>query len=151
MTDIFGYKKVIKPVGELANARHATLNLGDGPLNLIQSVQWSYTNQMQPRYESGSSTVFWQQGHSQGVLRANKLVGKEGFLSAFRNVIKNACTGQLRPVHLSVGDGDACVEAKFSGVSLTLDGVIATSVGGSWNTNQLDVMESIEFLVAAIS
>ena len=55
--DIFSYTGDVKEK-QIVAARNAALDLGNGRVALVQSMEGSYGHQVQPVYEAGSSSIY---------------------------------------------------------------------------------------------
>jgi hypothetical protein len=147
-TDFFGYNREVKANGQIMSTEFAVISLGAGKLALVQSVQAAYTQQAQPKFESGSPVLYWLTGQPSGNIQVAKLVGKGGFLSGFSS-LKDSC-GKLLGATIS-SDGTGGCSAGFNGKSLTFAGGVCAQVGISWNVQNLEVQESATIQVASMS
>ena len=118
---------------------------------LVQNVQASYQQSVLPRFEAGSSELFWVTGQSQGSVGCGRLVSFQGLLeginvgqgsSDLRNGILGAVTikigklaGQLRQVQLPQSQ-------------LIMKGCVLQGYSTSFTTGALEVAESMAIQVA---
>lgn len=156
-TDLFGYQR--SKVGQhvistdLASIYFSNQPGGTGvraeKAGLVQSTNLSYQQRVEPRYESGSSELFWTSGQSQGTIQVNRLIGSSGILA---NVNQNQDPADLR--HGLLGS----VEAKIgrigqSGLSIRQDvivmsGCVLAQYGATWSVGGLEVQESMNIQTA---
>lgn len=147
--DLFGFTREMKPTGTLITSEVAALTFGGSQLTLVQQVQCTYQQRVEPKYEAGTSNVYWVSGQAGGQLTVSRLVSKAGF-SLFSAVKESAC--KLSSISVSFGSNGGsskCVATAKD--KFTLSGVIATSVGFSYGVGQMEVTENATFNVGSMS
>ena len=118
---------------------------------LVQNVQASYQQSVLPRFEAGSSELYWVTGQAQGSVGCGRLVSYQGLLdginvgqgtSDLRNGILGSVTikigklaGQLRQVQLPQSQ-------------LIMKGCVLQGYSTSFTTGALEVAESMAIQVA---
>lgn len=130
------------PGGVAASARKA---------GLVQSAAVSYQHNVQPRFEGGSSELYWLTGQSMGTLQLGRLIGDRGILDginhgAARDDIRK---GVLGGVEFKVG------RLGLKGVSvrqevLVLSGCVLGAYGISFNVGGLEVQEALTIHTALV-
>lgn len=140
MSDYFGYNKETQ-ANKVVSSDNAIINVGKGQLGLVQQFNGTYSHQVEPRYEMGSSTLYWIQGKPSGQFQVSKLVGEEGILEAFKG--DEAC-GDLRQLSVDLGGGTCSVGSR----AINFSGAKLQSVSVNGNVGGLDIAESATFVVA---
>jgi hypothetical protein len=148
MADIFGYNRQTQ-ANQIISSDNAVIDIGNGALGLVQNFEYSYAHQIEPRFEMGSSTLYWVNGKPSGSFSISKLVGREGLLSGIRQTgaSTDACGG-LRQITVSLDGGSCAVEG---GAGLNFNGAKLQSVGGRGSSGAFEILESATFLVAELS
>lgn len=146
-TDILGYTRDVKPNGQLYSSEFATISIG-GRMSLVQSVQGSYGHTVQPRFETGSPTLYWLTGQPMGQVQIGRLVGKGGFFATF-NQLENSCAELLS---LTVGlDGNGgCTAVQGAAGGLFLDGGVVANMSFGFSAGALEVQEGASIQVASM-
>jgi len=94
--DFFGYKRNIN-AKEILSSDFALIGVkGSDTMGLVQGAQMSYQQRVEPRFEAGSSDLYWVNGQPSGQMRIDRLVGKSGI---FHNVSRNGC-GELQTISM---------------------------------------------------
>ena len=145
MSDIFGYNRQTQ-ANQIISSDNAVIDLGAGRIGLVQNYSASYNHQVEPRYEMGSSTLFWVTGKPSGQLQVSKLVGRDGLLTTFRTG-EDACGG-IRQLTTSLDGGSCQVRA---GGGLNFNGAKLQGVGVQGSAGAFEIAESATFLVAELS
>ena len=145
MSDIFGYNRQTQ-ANQIISSDNAVIDVGSGRLGLVQNFNASYAHQVEPRFEMGSSTLFWVNGKPSGQVQVSKLVGRDGLLSAFRTG-GDACGG-IRQITISMGGGSCGVSG---GGGINFNGAKLQSVGVQGSAGAFEIAESATFVVAELS
>ena len=141
-TDFFGYNRTIGSSSELASSEYAVLSIGS-KVNLCQSVNASYQQEIKPVYEVGNASVHYIMGHAGGQIRFARLAGAGKFWS---NLSSSNC-GQISAVSIN-SNGSACYAG---GGSLNFDGAAVQSVGLNISTGAIEISEEATIMVASMS
>ena len=141
-TSIFNTKRETRSRGQVASSEYALVTIGKRT-ELGQSVNGTYTRQIQTIFEIGSPNVLWLAGHEQGTLNFSRLVGSRGFFSGWD---VDQC-GQITPVSINLGGG-ACVAAASGGLSF--GGPMIDSVNFSMQAGTLEITEGVNLRVATM-
>jgi len=148
-TDFFGYNRDVKPNGQIASSEFATISLGSR-MALVQTVQATYSQTVNAKFETGSPTLFWITGQPQGNITFSRLVGKGGFLSAF-GALKNAC-GKVIGVALGLdGTGGCSAVSNSGGSGVQFSGGVPENVSINFKAGTLEVSEGASIRVASMS
>jgi len=135
-SDIFGWshgdanKKILT-----AHDEGMTMTIGTGTPKIIQNATVQYQQRTEPRFEVGSSRLYWAVGQSQGNLQLNKLVGDsaaEGFWMPFAPEVESG-TQENNVVAFSL-------ESSSSG-TISGDGVFQ-SVTAAFNVGDMGVSDN---------
>lgn len=143
--DIFSYDVDVKEK-QIVAARNAALDLGDGKIALVQSMQGSYGHQTNTVYEAGSSSVYFVHGNPTGTFTYSTLVGTNGWFDGFP--MSGACAS-LRTINIDLlSDNEDCdVEVKMN-TNLKFEGALLRSVSFSITSGQLQISTTGEFICA---
>lgn len=144
-TDFYGYKTNIQNE-QLSSSDNAIIDIGNGQLGLVQQWSGSYNHAVEQRFEFGSSTVYWVNGRPSGQFHIQKLVGREGLLTAFRTG-QDACGG-LRQIAVSLDGGSCSVEV---GPGLIFSGAKLSQVAVSGQAGAFELAEQATFVVASMA
>jgi hypothetical protein len=148
-TDFFGYNRDVKPNGQIASSEFATLSLGSR-MALVQSVQATYSQSVNSKFEVGSPTLFWVTGQPQGNIQFSRLVGKGGFLSAFGE-LENAC-GKVIGVAIGLdGTGGCSAVTNAGGRGVQFSGGVPENINISFSAGTLEVSEGAALRVASMT
>ncbi len=142
MPTLFGTNRSAKATGQIASSEFAKITLG-GVISLGQSVNGSYTRNIQTIFEIGNPNVYWLGGHEQGNLQMQRLVGKRGF---FADIRPGAC-GEIKPVAINV-TGGTC--ATGSG-GLTIGDAILEAVSFGMQAGSLEITDGATLRFASLS
>ena len=143
--DYFGYNRQTQ-ANQIISADNAIIDIGQGRIGLVQNFSGSYGHQVEPRFEMGSSTLFWVNGKPSGQFQVSKLVGREGILDSFKTG-GDACGG-LRQISVSLDGGSCAVEA---GGGVNFNGAKLQSVSVNGSAGAFEIAESATFLVAEMN
>jgi hypothetical protein len=139
----FGTRRETRSRAQLASSEYALVTIGRRS-ELGQSVQGSYTRQIQTIFEIGTPTVTWLAGHESGQLNFQRLVGKNGFFDGWQG---DEC-GVITPVAIGLGGGP-CVAAASGG--LRFDGAMIESLNWTLSAGTLEITEGVALRVASMS
>jgi len=147
MSDYFGYTRDTQ-ASQIISADNAIIDIGNGALGLVQNFSGSYQHQVEPRFEMGSSTLFWVNGKPSGQFQVSRLVGRDGILAGFRSSGGSDACGGIRQLNVSL-DGGSCGVQGGSGVSFS--GAKLQSVSVQGQAGGFEIAESANFLVAEMN
>lgn len=150
-TDFFGYKREVQPNGTLVSSELATIAVGGGSnISVVQNVTANYAQQVNPKFESGSPTLYWLTGQAMGSISFSRLVSSSGFLAELSS-LKNSC-GSVIPVVLGLdGTGGCSASAgKSGGGKVRFSGGVPESITISWTAGTLEVSEGASIKVATL-
>ncbi len=145
MIDFFGHEKTVKANDQIITSEFAAFS-ANGRVSLVQSVQASYTRDIQPVFEAGSSTIYYLSGNSQGQISVNAAVGKKGFFTNFKN-IKSTC-GKIDRVSIDLLSGGRCAVGASGGVTFT--GAMAEGFQIAFTAGPVAVTEGATIRVASL-
>ena len=141
-TDFFGYNREIGATNQISSSEYAALTVGS-KVNLCQSVNTAYQQEVRPVYEVGNPAVYFINGHASGTIGFGRLAGAGGFFQSLRNT---KC-GNITPVSIN-SQGSAC----FAGSgTLNFSGAVLQQVSLTMNTGQIEISESAHIKVASMS
>ena len=144
--EYFGYNRDTKTT-TIPSADNMVIKLDGNEIGLAQSFQGQYQHRVEPRFELGSSTLYWVNGQPQGEVSVQRLVSSgQGLLSAFRSG-GDAC-GKLRSLVIE-GNSGSCPNLKLEG-SLNFRNGVLSSVQVSGQAGGLDISENATFVVALV-
>lgn len=144
--DIFGYDVDVKEKQVVA-ARNAALDLGDGRIALVQSMQGSYGHQHQTVFEAGSSSVYFVSGNPQGTFGYSTLVGTDGWFAGIVNKTGLCATLRSINVDLTGTDSNCDVQVK-SKANVKFEGGLLRQIGFQVQAGGLNISNSGEFVCA---
>ncbi len=142
-SSLFNTSRNVRSRAQVASSEYALVTIG-ARTELGQSVNGSYTRQIQTIFEIGSPAIMWLAGHEQGTLSFSRLVGARGFFSGWEG---EEC-GEIRPVSIGLGGGP-CVAAASGG--LRFGGTMIEGVNFSMAAGTLEITEGISLRVASMS
>ena len=144
--DIFGYDVDVKEKQVVA-ARNAALDLGDGRIALVQSMQGSYGHTTQPVYEAGSSSVYFVHGNPQGTFTYQTLVGTDGWFAGIVN--KTGLCATLRSINVDLTSEDSnCDVQVTSKANVKFEGGLLQTIGFQIQAGSLNISNSGQFVCA---
>lgn len=132
MASLFNTTRTTTSLGDMASSEYAAVTVGS-QISLGQSVNGTYTRQIQTIYELGRPEVYWISGHEQGNVTIGRLVGKNGFFEAI-NVEQCGAINNLK-VDLT---SNTCSKAKGG---LAFDGAMLESVTFGMQAGTLEISE----------
>ena len=139
MADIFGYNRSTAADVFVADKSRLTI-VGVEGVDLIQSWNVSYQQQIQPIYEIGSSKLYWAKSNPIGGGSIGRIVGNT-FLRMSSDICDKGTTIVISNASGTCSGGE---------VGLTCTGAICTSVGFSAQAGNPTVSESVSFQFAAL-
>ena len=149
--NVLGYKRTRK-ASRIISSDNAGLTI-DGELQLVQSAQVNYGHQVIPRFEAGSSELYWAVGQAQGRCTVQRAVSSKGFwgdavkagdafngtLFDFQLAIKNA--GDIK-------DSAGTALAVTANETLSFGGAVVVNLTASITTGSLEVSDGVEIAFA---
>lgn len=157
--DIFGYKRSPKPHG-VFSTEGSKLVFGNAPdvghdqeaglAYLVQNWSVQYTQQVQELFEIGSNALYWAKGRPAGAGQLGRVLGgaavdteAQGF---FPREAYDVCLGGASMV-LEAHGGHcenplAGANVLDSGVKITMDGCVVTSIGFSMQVGDVRLVEN---------
>lgn len=141
-TDFFGNNREIKSSNQLSSSEYAVLSVG-GKVDLCQSVNISYGQQIRPIYEVGSPSVYYVTGHAEGAVGFGRLAGAGGLFSN----VKGAACGRINAINLNIGGGPCFTGG--GGVSFT--GGFVENISLTMNAGAVEITEGASIRVATMS
>lgn len=143
MSDIFGInRRVIS--GAIATSEMLVLSMPGGT-NLLSSVSGQYTLRVEPRFELGTTHLYWVKGHAQGQMEVGRMLGDGGFALARA---AGGC-GQIGTITLGLGSG-ACYAAGGGG-GLSISEAVLQTYSWQGQAGNLEVNEGATILFAKLS
>lgn len=118
---------------------------------LVQNVTANYQHSVLPRFEAGSSELYWVTGQAQGSVGMGRLISSAGLLQgvnpgASGSSIEN---GILGDVQIKIGKQDNNLRSvNLSQNLLIMRGCVLSDYSCSFTTGALEVSESIAIKVA---
>jgi len=146
MANILGYKRDDN-TKRLISSDYAALKFGTGgSIKLVQNAQLTYGHQVTPRFEAGSSQLYWVTGQAQGRITLGRAVSSGGFFSGLDP--QKASGGSLVSFNLSIGGFDAANKGGQitvgSNTTLNFEGGVIANLTATVTTGSLDVSEGVE-------
>lgn len=160
-TDIFGYKRNPKPSG-VFSTEDSQLTIGGSSMTatayLVQNWNIQYQQQVQEIFELGSNRLYWNKGRPMGAGSIGRIVGaNKGDMPGtglFPQEAFDLCDGGATMVIQAVGGHCASASAvPFTldkGVTLTMGGVVITSVGFSMGVEDTRIVEGYGWRFAGL-
>lgn len=143
MIDFFGHNRQVRSSAQLSSSEYARLSVG-GNVDLCQSVQAEYGQEIRPIFQVGDPNIYFVTGHAQGSVSFGRLVGRNGF---FANLRGTQC-GRISPVAINSSGGGTCYGG---GGSLTFDGGIIERVNLQMTAGTVEITEGATIRVASMS
>lgn len=145
--NVLGYDRERKAT-RIISSDNAGLTI-DGELQLVQSAQVNYGHQVIPRFEAGSSELYWAVGQAQGRCTVQRAVSSKGF---WGDAIKagEAFAGTLFDFQLAIKKGGP----ESEGISVTANdtlsfgGAVVVNLTASITTGSLEVSDGVEIAFA---
>jgi hypothetical protein len=128
---------------------------GDGSASLgllVQNWQMQYQQQVMELFEIGTNALYWSKGRPVGNGAVGRIIGdadadseKKGF---FPKKAYDLCDGgELVVITAKSG---ACEGFKVKEVSISMDGVVVTSIGFSMQVQDVQLRENIGWRFASL-
>lgn len=146
--DIFGIERTTKSSKELGSSEFAVININGKSPSLVQALQYSYGREVNPVFEVGSSSVFFQGGRATGQVSMSRLVGKQGFQALIEGADEKC--GEIGAITVQLRGGQ-CKAAPAGRSRITFDDAMLTSVGGELSAATANITESAQMLIAGMS
>tara|TARA_B100002019_G_scaffold268621_1_gene260742 strand:+ start:516 stop:971 length:456 start_codon:yes stop_codon:yes gene_type:complete len=146
MANIFSYERK-QDTERLISSDYAAISFGGGEqhLALVQSAQLNYGHQVIPRFEAGTSELYWVTGQAQGRVTIQRAVSQGGM---FGNVdADKAAKGELIKFSMEVKDLDGGVTVTGT-KNISFTGGVVVNLTASIQTGSLDVSEGVEVAFA---
>lgn len=144
--NVLGYKRDRKAT-RIISSDNAGLTI-DGELQLVQSAQVNYGHQVIPRFEAGSSELYWAVGQAQGRCTVQRAVSSKGF---WGDAVKasEAFSGTLFDFSLAIKDGPESEGISVTANStLSFGGAVVVNLTASITTGSLEVSDGVEIAFA---
>jgi hypothetical protein len=145
--DFLGYDRTTQSK-EILSADFATIAFGDEKAKLVQSVNGSYGHRVEPRFEAGSSTLYWVNGQPSGQVQMGRLVGTKGWFNDFRD--SNAACALFQPITVRLDAENNC-DYDIEHGTIKMEDVILENINFSYSAGQLDISEQIQLRVSKMS
>lgn len=160
MSDIFGYSRNRSPRAVMSSDESiltvGSIDMGGGgtstaPFYLVQNWNLDYQQQVQEIQELGSSNVFWMRTAPQGQGAFQSIVGPDGkiLMELMPRGARNACEGGAN-FDIRAGGG-FCAPQTADPVSLSMQGVLITSLGFQMTVQDHMLRDSIQFRFGALA
>jgi len=146
--DFYGYTRDIKPNGQLISSEFATLSVAGSRVTIVQAVQATYGQRAEPKFEAGSSALYWVTGQPMGDITMGRLVGADG-LSGIK-MLEGGC-GSLRSVSVAFNGSGGCADAVVAANGLNFRDAVPVSVGITFSAGQLEIGENFSIRAAHMS
>lgn len=146
--DIFGYTRD-RAGSTIMSSDYAALHLNSSgglgtKLGLLQNAMANYAHRVEPRYEAGSSEIYWAAGQSMGKVSAGRLVGDVGILQGvqFDRNPNNNRKGSMAGIDFKLG------VPALARSTVHMAGCVAQGISINFGAGALDVQESLDIMVA---
>jgi hypothetical protein len=142
MANILGYNRT-KDTKRLISSDFAAISLdSSAELGLVQQASAQYSHQVIPRFEAGSSNLFWVTGQSQGTVTLGRAVSQDGFFGSLRP--QDAAGGTLVKLNINMKNANLQNQVKTgAGKSIHFTGGIIAAMSSQISAASLDVSESV--------
>ena len=157
MADIFGYKRNPKPSGVFSSEDSKLFITGGsgGAVEgyLIQSWNMAYSQNVEELFEIGSNRLYWSKGRPQGQGSIARVIGAKdaGATSFFPTNAFDICQGgatmQIQAAGGNCGTAGG-LENTGTGVTISMDGVVVTSIGFSMQVQDVKLAENFAWRFA---
>lgn len=158
-TDIFGYNRNPKPQGvfsssesflKFGNAGGTTATSDASSLlgALIQTWGVAYQNNVTEIFELGSDAIYWVKGRPTGSGQIGRIIGFKN-VKLFPDSAYDACLGGCT-MEIEASPGK-CPNQTATKVTLSLGGVIVTSIGFEATVADTRINESLSFKFATLA
>lgn len=143
MSNIFDYKRA-GSTERIISSDYAALSFA-GELKLVQSAQLNYGHQVIPRFEAGSSELYWVTGQAQGRITIQRAVSQGGMFGGVD--AEKAANGALIEFGMEVKKLDGGVSVTGA-TNINFTGGVVVNLTASVQTGSLDVSEGVEVAFA---
>lgn len=161
--DFYGYERA-QAGAYLYSSDVAAIYFDNGPGNtetgdqappnragLVQNVTASYQHSVLPRFEAGSSELFWVTGQSQGSVGMSRLVSSGGLLNGLNpgQGLSSLNNGILGSVAIKIGKLSGQLRTvALQQSQLIMRGCVLSTYSASFTTGALEVSEMTAINVA---
>ena len=121
-----------------------------GKAGLVQNATCAYQHNVVPKFEGGSSELFWVTGQAVGRLALGRLLGEEGILNGIGQSSDSMRNGLLGGVDFKVGRLGGAVTAAGRQDVLVLKGCVLSAYGLTFSVNGLEVQENLTIETALV-
>lgn len=131
---------------QIASTTGAQVSSGTGvKAGLVQSCSVAYQQTVQPRFEGGSSELYWVTGQALGTVQVGRLIGQNGLLNGINTNTNALQNGLLGSIEFKVGRtaGVPVVAVAARQDVLVLKGCVLESYGAQFSVGSLDCAESV--------
>lgn len=131
----------------------AQVSSGNGvKAGLVQNCSVAYQQTVQPRFEGGSSELYWVAGQALGTIQVGRLIGQQGILNGINMNTSALNNGLLGSVEFKVGRlaGVPIVSVAAKQDVLVLKGCVFESYGLTFSVGGMDVQESLLIRTALV-
>lgn len=165
-TDFFGYTRskagqylyssdyaAVYFGSQIPSTTGANVSSGHGvKAGLVQNCSVAYQQTVQPRFEGGSSELYWVAGQSLGTIQVGRLIGQAGILNGINMNTEALQNGLLGSIEFKVGRmaGVPIVTVAAKQDVLVLKGCVFESYGAVFSVSGMDVQESMLIRAALI-
>lgn len=142
-TDIFSRDVTL---GGVFSADGSSITFGAFSAGMLaQSIQWQYQQNITRLYEVASSDIYLVAGRTQGQASIARVLGPSALAASFYTTYGDVCNAASNTM---VFTADAACGSGSSGntITVTLNGVVITSYGGSVAAQDMVVNESLNLL-----
>lgn len=150
--DIFGYKRAPKPDGVFSSEDSSLIVSGTSMTSaayLVQNWNVEYTQDVQELFEIGSNRLYWAKGRPVGRGTIGRVVGgvaaDTNTQGLFPREAYDICDGGGTMVISAVGghcnSGNTAIKLN-KGVTITMSGVVVTSIGFAMTVQDVRIMEN---------
>ena len=143
--EFFGYERSADNKTVLSTDFAIISIAGSGRMGLVQEAQAQYEHRVEPRFEAGSSDLFWLNGQPQGQITFSRVIGTDGI---FADIKENGCA-ELQTLTINTSGNSCGISTGGNGV--TFDGAMLQSVTLTFNVQQLDIRDNIVYKVATMT
>lgn len=146
--DIFNYDVDVK-TKQIVASRNVAVDFGNGKVALVQTVRGGYGHRVEPVYESGSSSVYFVNGHPMGTLEIMTIVGKDGW---FANILdnNNGTCAEIKTINLDLVSENECDVDITMNTNLKLESCIIREIGFQVTAADLSITNSASFICGKI-
>lgn len=148
-TNVLGYDRS-DTTARLISSDYAAISFGTSEVGLVQSAQLNYGHQVIPRFEAGSSNLYWVTGQAQGRITVQRAVSSKGLFGSID--VGEAAKGTLAKFSLKIEDAGFTAGGNIANVSgdtnINFSGGVIVNITASVQTGNLDVSEGVEIAFA---